>query len=140
MQTDATTPNIAGRRRFGRCEMVLAVVSKRMHINSRQCKSAQCILGRIRPLRFRRALQTDPTLLRYASAIMEQDKCWELLAQKCDQFQTTPNNTQQNATEWETDAKCNTQLCTEPKKPVFEKNANKGQLNLCGNGGILGGK
>ena len=27
-----------------------------------------------------RAVQTDPTFLRYASAITEQKKCWELLA------------------------------------------------------------
>ena len=27
-----------------------------------------------------RAVRLDPTLLRYASAIMEQKKCWELLA------------------------------------------------------------
>ena len=28
-----------------------------------------------------RAVQTDPTLLRYASVITEQEKCWEKLAQ-----------------------------------------------------------
>ena len=33
-----------------------------------------------------RAVQTDPTLLRYASAIKEQKKCWELLAEKFDRF------------------------------------------------------
>ena len=42
-----------------------------------------------------RAVQTDPTLLRYASAITEQKKCWELLAQKFDQLQTLRNNSQQ---------------------------------------------
>ena len=35
-----------------------------------------------------RAVQTDLTLLRYASAITEQKKCWELLAEKFDRFQT----------------------------------------------------
>ena len=45
-----------------------------------------------------RAVQTDPTLLRYASAIMEQKKCWELLAEKFDPFQTLCNNTQQHPT------------------------------------------
>ena len=45
-----------------------------------------------------RAAQTDPTLLRYASAITEQKKCWELLAEKFDRFQTLRNNTQQRAT------------------------------------------
>ena len=33
------------------------------------------------PRNFGRAVQMDPTLLRHASAIMEQKKCWELLAQ-----------------------------------------------------------
>ena len=42
-----------------------------------------------------RAVQADPTLLRFASAIMEQTKCWELLAEKFDRFQTLRNNTQQ---------------------------------------------
>jgi len=37
-----------------------------------------------------RSVLTDPTLLRYASAITEQKKCcnWELLAHKFDRFQT----------------------------------------------------
>ena len=37
-------------------------------------------------------------LLRYASAITEQKKCWELLAEKFDRFQTLRNNIQQHAT------------------------------------------
>ena len=45
-----------------------------------------------------RTVQTDPTLLRYASAITEQKKCWELLAEKFDRFQTLHNNTQQHPT------------------------------------------
>ena len=45
-----------------------------------------------------RAVQTDPTLLRYASAITEQKKCWELLAETFDQFQSLRNNIQQYAT------------------------------------------
>ena len=40
------------------------------------------------PKNVRRAVQTNPTLLRYASAIMEQKICWELLAEKFDRFQT----------------------------------------------------
>ena len=40
-----------------------------------------------------RAVQTDPTLLRYASVITEQQKCWELLAEKFDRSQTLCNNT-----------------------------------------------
>ena len=44
------------------------------------------------------AVHTDPTLLRYASAITEQKKCWELLAEKLDRFQILRNNTQQHPT------------------------------------------
>ena len=47
------------------------------------------------------AVQTDPTLLRNASAITEQNKCWELLAQTFDRFQM-----QQGV---QTDATCNIQ-------------------------------
>ena len=54
-------------------------------------------------------MQTDPTLLRYASAIMEQKKCWEVLAQKSDRFKLCaafPNNMQQGV---QTDGTCNIQ-------------------------------
>ena len=47
-----------------------------------------------------RAVQTDPTLLRYASAITEQKKCWELL-KSLTGFKlcaTTRNNIQQHVT------------------------------------------
>ena len=61
--------------------------------NSQQCWDLQCIVGRIQPISLckpcvmsvrgpnnvGRAVQTDPTLLRYASAIMEQKNvgsCW----------------------------------------------------------------
>ena len=50
------------------------------------------------------AVQTDPTLLRYVSAITEQWKCWELLAQKFDKFQILRNNSHQHST-------CNIQQC-----------------------------
>ena len=43
------------------------------------------------------AVKTDPTLLRYASAITEQKICWELLAEKFHKFQTLRNNIQQHA-------------------------------------------
>ena len=43
------------------------------------------------PKNFERAVQTNPTLLRYASAIMEQKKCWKLLAQTF-YCAPTPNN------------------------------------------------
>ena len=80
--------------------------------NSQQCWCLQCIVGRIQrislckpcvmsahgPNNVGRAVQTDPTLLRNASAITEQTKCWESLAEKFDQFQTLRNNTQQHPT------------------------------------------
>ena len=51
-----------------------------------------------------RVVQTDPTLLRYASVITEQQKkCWELFPQKFDQFQTSRNNMQLGV---QTDATC----------------------------------
>ena len=53
-----------------------------------------------------RAVQTDPTLLRHASAITEQKKCWELLAEKCDRYQTLRNDMQQGV---QTDTRCNIQ-------------------------------
>ena len=77
--------------------------------NSQQVWDLQCIVGRIQPISLcnpcvmsvrgpnnvGRAVQTDPTLLRYAS---EQKKCWELLAEKFERFQTLRNNTQQHPT------------------------------------------
>ena len=45
-----------------------------------------------------RAVQTNPTLLRDASAITEQKKYWELLAENFDRFQTLRNNIQQHET------------------------------------------
>ena len=93
--------------------------------NSQQVWDLQCIVGRIQPISLcnpyvmsvrgpnnvGRAVQTDPTLLRYASAITEQKKCWELLvAEKFDVFQTTFNNMQQGV---QTDATCNIQQCWE---------------------------
>ena len=45
-----------------------------------------------------RAVQTDPTSLHYASAITEQNKCWELLVQMFNRFQALHNNSQQHAT------------------------------------------
>ena len=91
--------------------------------NSQQCWDLQCIVVRIQPISLckpcvmsvrgpnnvGRAVQTDPTLLRYASAITGQNKCWELLAERFDRFQlcaTTSNNMQQGV---QTDATCTIQ-------------------------------
>ena len=84
------------------------MVCKRMQ----QLPTMQCIVGRIQhtslckpcvmsvrgPNNVGKAVQTDPTLLRYASAITEQKKCWELLAEKFDRFQTLRNNAQRHPT------------------------------------------
>ena len=97
--------------------------------NSQQCWDLQCVVGRIQPISLckpcvmsvlgpnnvGRGVQTDPTLLRYASAITEQKKCWELLAEKFDRFQTLRNNTQQRHNmkqSVQTDATCNIQQCS----------------------------
>ena len=112
VQTDATTPNIVAPTMLGVVACVLAVVCKRMQ-QLQTIWGLQCIVGRIQainlckpcamsvcgPNNVGRAVQKDPTLLRYASAITEQKKCWKLLAEKFDQFQTLRNNTQQHATE-----------------------------------------
>ena len=64
--------------------------------SSQQCWDLQCIVGRIQPTSLckpcvmsvrgpknvGRAVQTDPTWLRHASAITEQKKYWELLAEQ----------------------------------------------------------
>ena len=109
-QTNATTLNIVAPIMLGVVARVLAVVCKRCN-NSQQCWDLQCIVGRIQPISLckpcvmsvrgpnnvGRAVQTDPTLLRYASAITEQKKCWEL-AEKFDRYQTLRNNIQQHVT------------------------------------------
>ena len=80
--------------------------------NSQQCWDLQCIVGRIQPISLCNpcvmsmrdpnnvggAVQTDSTLLRYSSAITEQKKCWELLAEKFDRLRTWRNNSQQHPT------------------------------------------
>ena len=108
-QTDTITPNIVAPT------MLLRVCwqwSANRCNNSQQCWDLQCIMGRIQPISLcnpcimsvcgpnnvGRAVQTDPTLLHYTSAITEQKKCSELLAEKFDQFQTLGNNTQQHPT------------------------------------------
>ena len=60
-----------------------------------------------------RAVQTNPTLLRDASAITEQKKYWELLAENFDRFQTLRNNIQHMKQGVQTDATCNIQQCWE---------------------------
>ena len=97
MQTGGTTPNIVPPTMLGVVACVLAVVCKQMQQLPTNW-NLQCIVGRIQPIglcnpcvmtvrgpyNVGRTVQTDPTLLRYASAITEQRKCWEFLAEKFD--------------------------------------------------------
>ena len=53
---------------------------------------------RVRGPNHGRPVQTEQTLLRYTSAIAEQKKCWELLAQNFDQFQSLGSNSYQHST------------------------------------------
>jgi len=78
--------------------------------NFQQCVDLLCIVGRIQPIRLCKLEfgshlgayvdpTMDPTFLRFVSAITEQKKCWELLAQKFDRFESLRNNnSQQQAT------------------------------------------
>ena len=96
VQTDATTPNN------------LRTCSTRRKDTTHETFLNTLILSwRVRgPNNVGRALQTDPTLLRYASTITEQKKCWELFAQKFNPFQTSRYSMQKSV---QTDATCNTQ-------------------------------
>ena len=60
------------------------------------------------PQQFWKSCTNGSNIVRYASVITEQKKCWELLAEKFDRFQTLRNNMQQGV---ETDATCNIQQC-----------------------------
>ena len=84
--------------------------------NSQQCWDLQCIVGRIQPISLckpsvmsvrgpknvgRAQVQTDPILLRYASAITEQKNvgsCWLKSLTDFKLCTTTRNNIQQHAT------------------------------------------
>ena len=101
VQTDKTTPN-----NVGTCS------ASREGYNISLCKP--CVMNVRGPNNVGRAVQTDPALLRFASAITEQKKCWELLAEKFDRFQTLRNNTQQHPDIQQgvqTDTTCNIQQC-----------------------------
>ena len=120
MQTGATSPNNVAPTMLRVVSCVLAVVCKRMQ----QVWDLQCTVGRIQPISLcdpcgmsvrgpndvGRTVQTDPTSLRDASAITEKKKCWELLAEKFNRFQTLRNNMQQGV---QTDASCKIQKCWE---------------------------
>ena len=110
VQTDATTPNIVGPTMLGVVTSVLAVVCKRMQQlptmlgpavhggkdTTHKTLETTCVMRVRGPKNFGRAVQTDPTVLRYASAITERKKCWVCWFKRLTGFKlcaTTPNNT-----------------------------------------------
>ena len=90
--------------------LILGVVASVLAVVCKQCQGLQCIVGRIQPISLckpcvmsvrgpnnvGRAVQTDSTLVRYALATKEQKKCWELLPEKFDRFQTLRKKTRNN--------------------------------------------
>ena len=122
VQTDATTPNIVALTMLG----VVGCVGSGVFFwciqwcangcnNSQQCWDLQCNVGRIQPISLckpcvmsvrgpnnvARAVQTDPTSLRYASAIIEQKNVWSCWLKSLNGFKlcaTKRNNIQQHAT------------------------------------------
>ena len=80
VQTDATTPS-----KVGTCS-----VSWERYVP--YDLGDHVYMGVCGPNDVGRAVQTDPTLLRHSSAITEQKKYWELLAQKVNRFQNLRNN------------------------------------------------
>ena len=90
--------------------------------NSQQCWDLQCIMGRIQPISLckpcvmsvrgpnnvGRAVQTNPTLLRYASAKWNAGSCWVKSLAGFKLCAITRNNMQQCV---QTDATCNIQQC-----------------------------
>ena len=102
MHTDATTPKIVAPTMLGAVAFVLAVVCKRIqqlptllgpivhpgkdttHKSLKTMCNNECSW----PQQCWKSCATGSILLRYASAITEQKKCWELLAEKFDRFQT----------------------------------------------------
>ena len=100
VQTDATTPRNIG---------TYNASWKRYH--PYDFGDSSCAMRLRGPNNVGRAVQTDPTLLCHASAIMKQQKCWELLAPNfAQQLPTTRNNMQQVV---QTDVICNIQQCWE---------------------------
>ena len=112
-ETDTITPNIVAPKQCWELLRACWQWCANGCNNSQQCWDLQCIVGRIlstmslckpcvismrSPNNVARAVQTDPTLLRSASAITEQKKCWRFLAEKFDWFQTLRNNAQQHPT------------------------------------------
>ena len=65
---------------------VCNVYTSRLRLRANGRNNSQQCWELLRARNVGRTVQTDSTLLRYASAITEQKKCWELLAVKFDRF------------------------------------------------------
>ena len=100
VQTDATTPN-----KFGTCSASCEGYNPYVFVIMRNERGG--------PNRVGRAVQTDPTLFLYASAITEQKNvgsCWLKSLTRFKLCATTRNNMQQGV---QTEATCNIQQCWE---------------------------
>ena len=114
VQTHTTTPNIVGATMLGVVACVLAVVCKRMQQLPTMLGPVEH-RGRIQPISLckpcvmsvsgsnnvGRAVQTDPTLFRYASAITEKrnvGSCWKKSLTGFKLCATTRHNIQQHTT------------------------------------------
>ena len=110
MQTNATTLNIVWTTFLAVVASELAVVCKRVQqlptIRGPAVHCGKTTHKTLRPcvLRVRgsnnvlKVVQTNPTLSRYASVIMERKKCWQLLTRKFDRFQILRNDLNKHAT------------------------------------------
>ena len=114
VQTDATTPNIVGRTVLGVVASVLAVVCKRMQQlptilgpavhrgkdTTHKTLETMCH-ARTWPQQCSEELQLCKRIQHCCATLQRftgQKKCWELLSQSFDRFQTLRYNAQQHAT------------------------------------------
>ena len=78
VEMDATTPN-----NVGTCSALYHNIDKLKEFAQLYCDTSEwssrrpCVMHVCGPNNVGRAVQTDLTSLRYASAIKEQKKCWE---------------------------------------------------------------
>ena len=92
---------------YKRMQQLPAMLGATMHrVKDKTHKTLESVCNaRTWPQQCWESCATDQTLLRYASAITERRKCWQLLTQKFDKFQILRNNFQQHTTT------CSRQLC-----------------------------
>ena len=100
VQTDATTPNIVAPTMLGVVACVLAVMCKRMQqlltilgpaVHRVKTLETMCN-ARERPQQRWRSCVNGSNIVALRFGDTEQKKCWELIAQKFDRFQTLHNH------------------------------------------------